>query len=145
MKISPAILIKKKCHGHQWFLASNYEWPPTMITPKWWSCCHPLRWLQRSWGNAESKVTKEMGLTPESCGVYEWNAFSKPRESHLPTQRMLNSLVWYLIFVVQTACSLFFKLVYSLTSTPASLEQFSQSYWDVVHQAWSSKHTQQIK
>ena len=38
MKISPAILINKKCHSHQWFLVSKCE----LGLPKLWSskCCH---------------------------------------------------------------------------------------------------------
>ena len=61
------------------------------------------------------------------------------------THRMLNSLTWYLIFAVQTACSLCCKLVYSLIPPPASLEQFSQSYWDAVSHAWSCKYSHQVK
>ena len=39
MKLSPAILINKKCHSHHWFLISKYEWG----LPKLWSrgCCYP--------------------------------------------------------------------------------------------------------
>ena len=58
---------------------------------------------------------------------------------------MPTSLTWYLIFDVQTACSLCCKLVYSLTPPPAFLEQFSQRYWNAVSQAWSPKHSHQIK
>ena len=53
---------------------------------------------------------------------------------------MPNSLTSYLIFDDQTVCFLCCKLVYGLTSPPASLEQFSQSYWDAISQAWSHKH-----
>ena len=129
MKISPAILINRKCHSHQWFLASKCEWE----LPKLWSCgcCHPPQWLMRSWGYARSKVNKETRLAPESWGAYERNELGEPRGLHLPIQRMLNSLTWSLIFDVQTACSLCCKLVYSLTSPPTSLEQLSQSYWDL--------------
>ena len=130
MKISLAISINKKCHGHQWFLASKCEWG----LPKLWysRCCHPLRSLQRSWGNARSKAKEETGLAPDSWGAYEWNECSEPRGLHLPIQRMLNSLSWHLIFAVQTACPLCCKHIYSLTPLPASLEQFSQSSWDAV-------------
>ena len=45
----------------------------------------------------------------------------------------------------QNACSLCCKLVCSLTAPLASLEQFSQGYWDAVSQAWSCKHSHQVK
>ena len=112
MKISPAILISKKCHSHQWFLASKCEWG----LPKLWSsgCCHPPWWQLRSWGNARGKVNKETRMAPDSWGVYERNEFSEPRDLHLPIHR---EVTWYLIFDVQTACSLCRKLVYSLISS----------------------------
>ena len=157
MKIYPATSINKKCHNHQQFLASECEW----------------------------------GLP--KLGAYETNEFREPSSLHLPTQRTLNSLTWYLTFDVQIACWLpcgsagkesacnvgrpgfnpwvgkipwrreklpthsklensmdhtvrgvtkswtqlrdfhfCCRLVYSLTPPPASLEQFSQSYWDPV-------------
>ena len=65
--------------------------------------CHSLRW------------TRKQDLVSDSWGVYERNEFSEPRDLHLPIHRMPNSLTWYLIFDVQTACSLCCKLVYSLT------------------------------
>ena len=85
-----------------------------------------------------SKVNKETELAPDSWGAYERNEFSESRDLHLPIHRMLNSLTWYLIFDVQTDRSLCCKLVYSLTSPPASLEQFSQSYWETVSWAQES-------
>ena len=77
---------------------------------------------------------------PDSWGAYERNEFSESRDLHLPIHRMLNSLTWYLIFDVQTAYLLCCKFVHSLTSAPASLEQFSQSYCDAVSQAQSHIH-----
>ena len=126
MKISPDTLINKKWHRHQRFLASKCEWGLLKLRS---SGCW---WLLRSWGNARSKVNKETGLAPDSWGACERNEFSESRGLHLPIYRVLNSLTWYLIFDVQTVHSLCYKLVYSLTSPPASLEQFSQSYWDAV-------------
>ena len=102
---------------------------------------HPPWWLLRNWGNARSsqppllKVNKKTGLAPDSWGAYERNEFSKPRVLHLHIHRMLDLL--YLIFDVQTACSLCCKLVFSLTYPPASLRQFSQSYGDVDSQTVS--------
>ena len=59
---------------------------------------------------------------------------------------MLNSLTWYLIFDVQTAYTLCFKLVCSLTPpTLASSEQFSQSCRVAVSWSRSPKHSHQIK
>ena len=143
MKISPAMLIKKKRHSHQGFLASKCEWG----LPQLWSrrCCHFPWWLLRSWENAESNRNKETRLAPDSWGAYERNEFSEPRGLHLPIHRMLNSFTWYLIFYVKTACSLCCKLVYSRTSPPAFLERFSQSYWDTVSRTRSPKHSHEIK
>ena len=103
-----------------------------------WGCCHPTWWLLRSWGMQAAAVccslrwTGNQGWPPDSwaaCGSIE---SSESRGLHLPTHRTLHSLTWHLIFDVQTPCSLRCKLVYSLTSPAASLEQFSQSYWDAV-------------
>ena len=66
MKISPAISVNKKCHSHQWFLASKCNWGISKLTSR--VCCHPPRWLLRSWGSTRSshlpllKVNKETGL-----------------------------------------------------------------------------------
>ena len=103
------------------------------------------QWLLRNWGMQEARCTRKQDLAPGSWSAYEGNEFSEPRGVHLPIQRMLNSLTSYLIFDVQTACSICCKFVYGLTSLPASLEQFSQSYWDAVSQAASPKHSHQIK
>ena len=98
MKISPAILINKKCYSHQRFLASKCEWG----LPKHWSsrCCQPPQWLLRSWGNAWSKANKGTELAPDSWGAYERNEFSEPRGLHLPICSMLNSFTWNLIFLI---------------------------------------------
>ena len=125
MEISPAMLIHKKCHSHQWFLAQCEEELPNLQSSR---CCHPPKWLLKNWGNARSKVNKETGLPPDSWGAYERHEISESRGLHLLIHRMQNFLSWYLIFDVQTVCSFCCKLVYSLTSPPASLEQFSQSY-----------------
>ena len=96
MKIPPAILINKKCHSYQWYVASKCEWGLLKLRSSR-SCCPPPapRWLLWSWENARSKVNKETGLAPDSWGEYERNEFSEPRGLHLPIQRMLNSLTWY--------------------------------------------------
>ena len=86
------------------------------------------------------KVNKET----ENWGAYERTAFSEPRVLHLPLRRMLNSLIGCLLFDVQTACPFCCKLMYSLTSPPASLEQFSQSYWDAFTWAQIHKHPHEI-
>ena len=144
MKTSPAVLVTKKCHSHQWFLASKREWAlPRLPSSR---CCHPHpQWLLKSWENSRSKGNKETGLAPDSWDAYERNEFSEPRCLHLPIHTMLNSWTWYLISEVQTACSTCGKWVYRLTSPPASLEQFSQSYWDAVSWFQSPIHSHQIK
>ena len=96
-------------------------------------------------GECKKQGNKETGLTPDSWDSYERNELSEPRGLHLPRHRMLNSLTWYLIFEVQTTCSLCCKFVYSLTYLPTSLEQFSHSYWDAVSWSQSPKHSHQIK
>ena len=133
MKMSPAISIIKNCHSHQWFLVSKHE----RELLKLWSsgCRHPPWIIADSWragGMQETRWKRKQDLAPDSWDAYERNEFSEPRGLHLSIQRRLNSLTWYLIFDVQTACSLCCKFVYSLSPPPASLEQFSQSYWDPV-------------
>ena len=82
MKIFPDIFINKKWHSHQQFLASIYEWGlPKLRSSR---CCHTLRWLLRSWGNASSKVSKEAGLAPDSWGARERSEGSEPRGLRLP-------------------------------------------------------------
>ena len=99
------------------------------------------------WGAGECRKQGEEGnrLAPDSWGTYERNEFREPRDLHLPQQRKLNSFTWHLTILVQIVCSLCCKLVYSPTLSPASLEQFSQSYWDALSQAQSPKHSHQIK
>ena len=105
----------------------------------------PAPQLLRSWQNARSKVNNETGLAPESWCAYERNELSEYRGLLLLIHRKPSSLPWSLIFDVQTACFLCCKLVGSLTSPPASWEQFSQSYWDAVSQVLSPKLDHQIK
>ena len=148
-KMSPAISINKKCHIHQQFLASRCERGLPKLWSSWW--CHPPHcdcWGPRGMQEQLSATPEaEQGnrFGPDSWGECERNEFSEPRGLHLPIHRMLNSLIRYLIFDIQTACSLSCKLGYSLTSLLASLKQFSQSCWDAVSWAWSPKYSHQIK
>ena len=80
-------------------------------------------------GECKKQGEQGDGWSPDSWGAYERNEFSEPRGLQLPKHRMRNSLTWYQIFDIQSACSLCRKLVNSLTSPPNSLEQFSLSYW----------------
>ena len=150
MKISPAISINKKCHSH-WQLLAFKCWVRTPKTVIQGMLPPPAWWLLRSWENARSsrlpllKMNREPGLAPDSWAAYGRNESSESRGLHLPRSRMLTSLTWYLTFDVQSACSLCCRLVYRLTSPPASLEQFCQSCWDTVSRAWSPKHSHQIK
>ena len=148
MKISPATSINKKCHSHQWFLVSSCEWGlPKLIL----GMLPPHMMIAEKLGNASSsrllllKVNREPGLAPDGWAVCGRNESSESRGLHLPRSRVLTSLTWYLTFDVQSACSLCCRLVYRLTSPPASLEQFCQSCWDTVSRAWSPKHSHQIK
>ena len=83
--------------------------------------CHPLRWAgKQGWPQiAELHMEKLNPVRPEAC-IFPY------------IHRTLHSLTWYMIFDLQAACSLCCKLAYSLTSPAASLEQFSQSYWDSI-------------
>ena len=90
MKISPAISINKKCHSHQWFLATKCEWglpkliqpmlpPSTVIAEELGGMqeaanCHSLRWTRKQ-------------DCPGSWGAYERNESSEPRDLHLPIHR----------------------------------------------------------
>ena len=145
MNISPAILINKKCHNHQQFLVTTCEWGLSKL--RFSGCCDPLPpWrLLRSWGNARSWANKEKGFALDSWGAYERNESSESIGLHFPILRLLNSLTQYLIFDVQTVCSLCCKFIYSLTFPPAFLEQFSQSYWDAVSLSSSPKLSHLIK
>ena len=46
MKISPAILINKKCRSHHRFVASRYEWAPSQVA-QWWRNCLPVQQTRR--------------------------------------------------------------------------------------------------
>lgn len=91
--------------------------------------------------------TRKQGLAQDSQGAYERNEFSESRK--LASSHTQNAifffLTWYMVFDVHTACSLCCKLLYTLTSPPASLEQFSQSCWGAVSWAQSPIHSHQIK
>ena len=136
-----------RCRHPPWWSTGHGD-PPAMVI-------HPPWWLLRSWGSTRGshlpqlpllKVNKETGFGPDSWGTYESNEFSEPRGLNLPIYPMLNSLIWYLIFDVQTACSLCCKSVCSLTPTAMFQgEYFSQSYWDAFSWAWSPKLSHQIK
>ena len=153
--ISAAISINKKSHSHQRFRASKCGGG----LPKWNTTCGIQQMLPPSphgdcWGAGGRRgmqkqpfatpgrlfPTRKQGLAPDSWGAYERNEFGEPRGLHLPLQRrMLNSLTWYLIFLTSQQ-SLMFRLpapfvanlYIALTPLPASLEQFSQRYWDAV-------------
>ena len=76
---SPDISINKKCHSHQQFLASKYEWGlPKLQSSR---CCHPPQWLPRSSGNEAARWTRKQdwpqtaevlmkgmnSVSPEAC------------------------------------------------------------------------------
>ena len=67
MKISPAILINKKCHSHQWFLASKCEWGLQKLIQRMLPL--PQSDWCRAGGNARSRGNEETGLAPDSWGA----------------------------------------------------------------------------
>ena len=87
-------------------------------------------------------MNKETRLVLESSGAYESMNMVSQRlaSSHTENDTFLN-----LTFDVQPAHSPCCKLACCLTSPPASLEQFSQSYGDAFTWAQIHKHPHQIK
>ena len=74
--------------------------------------CWGARGVQEA---AISRRTRKQGWPQVAEVPMKGNEFSEPRGLHVPIHRMLNSLTWYLVFDVHTACSLCCKLVYSPT------------------------------
>ena len=73
----------------------------------------PPRWLLRG---CRCRKQGEQGDRTGPDGWGRWKRVnSVSLKLHLPTHTTLNSLTWYLIFDVQTACSLCCKPEYSLT------------------------------
>ena len=66
------VLINKKCHSHQRFLASRCEWGLPKLQFR--GCRHPPKWLLRSWGNARSKGGQGNRVGPGElrCMWKEW-------------------------------------------------------------------------
>ena len=77
MKISPSILVNKKCHSHQRFLASKCGWE----LPKLWSrtCCPSTTGCWRAGGMREGRRT---ALASDNWGAKERNEFTEPRGLH---------------------------------------------------------------
>ena len=88
--------------------------------------------ISEEWGEfkKQGELRNRIGPRQLRCIWKEW--MQQAQRFASPMHRTLNSLPGYLTFAVQTACCLCCKLVYSLTPHLASLEQFSQSYWDAV-------------
>ena len=95
-KVSPAVLINKNCHSHQWLLASRcnegsqtvVQW---MLRPRQEDC----------WGAGRmqsNKVIKQTELAPDSWGAYERNEFWVQRlvSSHTENAKCLDT--WSLMF-----------------------------------------------
>ena len=118
MKISLAMLINKKCHSHQHFLASKCEWRLPKLGSS--ACCHSPLWLLRSYTMQEAKWTRQQDWPQVAEVAYERNEFSDSRDLHLPIDRMLNSLTWYWSLMFSLPAP-FVALVYSLTSSLALL------------------------
>ena len=79
MKISPAILISRKCHNHHW-ISGIQMWmraPKTVIQGM-------LLPTMVCWGAGVMQEARWTGLTPDGWGAYERNEFSESRGLHLP-------------------------------------------------------------
>ena len=134
MKISPAILVIKKCHSHWQFLASKCEWAASHPCGDGWGAegMQEARWKRKQDGPQRAEVHMK-GMNSES-----------PRLASSHTQNAK-----YLKLTPDLWCS---DCQLPLLQTcilpdvpPASLEQFSQSYWDSASRVWSPKPSHQIK
>ena len=117
---------KQECHSHPWFQPSKCEGPPK--GEQWEVVGEMWKWRM---------------LTPESWDAYERNEFSEPIFPYLERAKFLNLrylLFLTIIFDVQTICLLCCKLLYNLTPSPASSEQFLRAPWDAASQAWNPKN-----
>ena len=89
-KVSPAVLINKNCHSHQWLLASRcnegsqtvVQW---MLRPRQEDC----------WGAGRMQSNKVIKQTdwPQIAEVRMKGMNSESRGLYLPIQRMLNALI----------------------------------------------------
>ena len=139
-KLSPAISTNKKCQSHHRFLASKCEWG----LPKLWcsGCCHPPWWLLRTWGMQEARWTRKQDWAQATEVLVKGMNSVSPEACHAYNAKFLSLIPDFWC----SDCLLpLFQIVYSLTSPPASLEQFFQSYWDANSQAQSPKHSHQVK
>ena len=101
MKISPAILVNKKWHSHQQFLASKCEWGLPKLQSQW-ILPTPMG-IAEELGECKKYGEQGNGTGPRylRCISERWKKeFSEHRNLHLSIHRMLNSLAWYLIFDV---------------------------------------------
>lgn len=118
MKISPAMLINKKCHSHQRVLTSNVNEVSQNFDPADATIPHMTA---ESWRMQESKVNKETGLVwMAGCLWRGW--LSEPRGLCTPC-RMLNSLTWYWSLMIRLPVP-FVANLYTAWLPLASLEQF---------------------
>ena len=126
----------------QWLLASTCGW----ALPKLWpsGSCHPHG---DRWGAAEMPEARwtghRAGPGQLRCVRKALTQWAQSLASSRPSNAQFLNLIPDLR--CSAVCSLCCKLAYILTSPPDSLEQFSQSYWGSVSQAWSPKHSHPIK
>ena len=90
IKISPDILINKKCHSHQWFLASKCEWGLPNFDP-----VDAATLLDDCWGAGECKKQSEQGnrIGPRwlRCIWKQWNQWTQRlASSHAQNAKFLN-------------------------------------------------------
>ena len=143
---------KQGCHSHHRF------WPSKCKCPRG----HPVKRIipanhshqaaatpHRAWRGYEKCRT----LGTYSWDTYERNDFSEPRLLYLPIyKKALNPLtckIWFslinnnlLRFRLSALC---YKLLYNLTPSPASSEQFLRATWETISRAWSPIHSYPIK
>ena len=93
-------------------------------------------WATREAPMGTKDVIKSRSRTPapDNWDAYEWNGFSEPRCLHLPIHRRTLNALRYLVFLNQQSSLTFrlparcCKLLYNLTPSPSSLEQFARGH-----------------
>ena len=88
MKISLAISINKKCHRHQWFLASKYDWGLQNLSPEYAATPHSDCW-------GAGAAAKSLQPCPTLCDPID----GSPPGSSVPGILQARILEWVAISV----------------------------------------------
>ena len=147
IKISPAILTNKTCQPS--LISGLQKWLRVLKTAIQRVLPSPNSDCWGAEGMQEARWTrKEEGLQTAEVHIkggnsVSWGGGGGLVSSHTESAKFLKFCSWFFFFFFPCSCCC--KLVCGLTPLPASLEHFSQSYWNSLSQAWSPKHSHQIK